>query len=118
MSFVYYKSGESLTQEELDKIRNNYVIGEHAKQRLKQRKLDPNEIPAILNNPYLAFYNIDQSVIVAKDDKCYLIFRYKKRQEKYVLITYVVQTTNKRTSVAKKQVLAKLKMKTPGLNRV
>ena len=120
MSFVYWKSGYNLTREELNDIKNNFVISEHAAIRMKQRGFNPEDIIKVLDNPCVAFWNIDRSVDIANDEYHYLVFRYKKRKEKnyYVLITYTFSSKSGLSKIYKKQMLAKLKIKSPGLNRV
>lgn len=118
MSEIYCKSGDNLTKEELAKIKDNYIISPHAWERMQQRKLHPKEIPNALDNPYKAFYNIDGSIILARHERSYLIFRYDSKQDKYIMITYAGPSKEHRVSVSKKQMLAKLKIKTPGKNRV
>lgn len=113
----FEKHGENLTQLELQEIKNNFYISKHAQKRLLERGLNESEISGIIENPFVAYFNIDKSINVAKDEFYYLVFVYEKESKKYKLVTYK-EPSNKKVSVLKKQMLAKLGMKRAGSNRV
>jgi hypothetical protein len=100
------KVGQPLTKLELDQISKDYSISKHALQRMKERGLNPSEIPSILRNPYSSFLNTDDSVNVAKDSNHYLVFaKDRKNPEKWILITYKEKSKNN-VSFERKQFLA------------
>lgn len=109
--------GENLTKEELNEIKNNFVIGKHAEKRLKERGLETAEIPNIISRPFLAYFNTDGTINIAKDEFHYLVFGYNNKKKNYKLITYK-EPSFKKISVIKKQMYAKLGMNRAGSNRV
>ena len=113
----FEKHGENLTKSELQEIKNNFYISKHAQKRLLERGLNESEIAGIIENPFVAYFNIDKSINIARDEFWYLVFVYDHSAQKYKLVTYK-EPSKKKVSVLKKQMFAKLGMKRAGSNRV
>lgn len=108
----FKSNGENLTSLELQEIADNYIVSKHARKRLKERHLEETEVKNIVLNPYLAYFNTDESINILKDEFFYLVFGYDKNLKKFILITYK-EPSKSNISAVKKQMFAKL-----GLGRI
>lgn len=96
--------GEELTKEELAEIYYHLYITSHAKERLKQRNSNINEVLKTIRNPFLAYFNTDGSINIAPNNwQCYVISN-KNKYGNYCLITYKEEVW---LSMKEKQILAK-----------
>lgn len=91
---------EKVSKEILNKIKNNYIISPHAKQRLKERvrllygNTDINKFVynVLKSKEKDAIYTYQKRRVSVKKNKGssdYLIFDYDEKMDKWILVSYV-----------------------------
>ena len=93
--------GEELTKEELQEIADNFILSNHAKEKIAERHPNVN-IKEIILNPIIAYYNTDQSINIALNEYEYLVIA----PNSYTVITFKEKSWYSKT-VFDKQDMAK-----------
>lgn len=82
---MYYNYGKKVNKFTLKRIADNYVVSYHASTRLNRRNKNLN-IEELIRNPYLAYYNTDGSISIAKDNKYLVVV---PRETDFLIVTYI-----------------------------
>lgn len=100
---MYYKHGQKVDEFTLNRIADNYVVSYHASTRINQRNKNLN-IKELIRNPFLAYYNTDGSINIAKDRYNYLVV--VRRETDFLIVTYKEHSYNSNHDIFYKQQLA------------
>lgn len=103
---MFSRSGELVEKFRLKYIANNYVITKHATERISEREANLN-IKNLILNPFIAYYNTDGTMNIAKDEFHYLVIAYSSRDKKYYIITYKTISHNGINILQKRQMALK-----------
>ena len=95
------KSGMLVEEEVLKRIARNFRLSEHARMRLNERGSDV-VVSEIVLHPFLAYYNTDGTMNIAKDRYNYLVVA-EKEDGTFVVITYKEKSYNNNDILYKRQ---------------
>lgn len=90
----FLKNGELLTKNELYEILNNFYVTRHARKRIYERGIDIKTLKRVIMNPYIAYYNTDGTINIAKDRYNYFVVDWEKERQNFKIITYKEKSKN------------------------
>ena len=85
--------GQLVGEKRLQEIAENFVISNHASQKIAERNPNIN-IKEIILNPLIAYYNTDGTINIALNEYEYLVVSRKKHNDTYNIITYKEKSHN------------------------
>ena len=107
------RDGELLTREDREEVATNYYVSDHAKEQLKKRGVDLDEVEDLIRFPFFAYKNTDDTINFVRTKTEYLVAHYHPNLKKYCIVTYKEASKNGFTTLDKWELAKKHKKRNP-----